>query len=579
MIKQKILIVDDIQANLIAMEELLEDVGAEIVKATSGNEAVKMALNNDFDLILMDIQMPGMDGFESVDYIRREDKNKNIPVIFQSAIFTDDIYKIKGIEAGAIDFIAKPISEQLLTGKVRILLRFQKQNTQLKYTKSELQNKTLELENANNHLRQIAFCDPLTGLPNRRSFIKQLNQELERSKRDKLQLAVLFLDLEKFKIVNDNYGHDTGDKLLIEVTRLLENVIRAGDVLARLGGDEFILFLHNIKSLHNAEMVARKINNLFEDHIKIESLTVDLSVSIGISMYPIDGKTEEELIKNSDIAMYEAKKNSINSYAIFNKELSKLSIRRRLLEKELTCALDNGEYKMYYQPIVDQNREVYAVESLIRWNSPKRGIISPAEFIPILESNRKIINVTQWIIKQACLQSVEWRDNGFKPIITTINLSAYQFMDANLIDFLKDVIHSTKIDPEMIEIEITETVSMIDVDKSIEILNKLKELNVKIAIDDFGTGFSSLSYLAKFPIDIVKIDKSFIDKIAYDPQVLKIVQTIINLAKQLGLKIIAEGVEDTEQFKILADNGCDFIQGYLISKPIEGKEVISFLKK
>lgn len=579
MLKQKILIVDDTPANLVTMEELLDDIGADIVKASNGNDAVKQALNNDFDLILMDVQMPGMDGFESVNYIRKEEKNKHIPIIFQSAIYTDEIYKIKGIESGAIDFITKPISEKLLTGKVKILLGFQMQNSELKKTQKELQSKTFELKSANDHLKEMAFYDMLTNLPNRRSFIRQLDQELERSKRDKLSLAVLFLDLEKFKAVNDNYGHEIGDKLLIEVTTRLDKLIRTGDVIARLGGDEFIIFLHNIKSLENAELVAKKINSLFENTIKVEDLNVELSVSIGISMFPVDGVNAEELIKNSDIAMYEAKTHKVNSYEIFNKELRDRSIRKRIIEKELATALFNNEYIMYYQPIVDQNKDIFAVESLVRWKSPKRGLVPPTEFIPILESNRKIINVTQWIIKQACKQSVEWKEKGFKPIIVTINLSAYQFMDSGLIDFLKEVIESTKIDPELIEIEITETVSMLDVEKSIDILHKLKALNVKIAIDDFGTGFSSLSYLSKFPIDMLKIDKSFTDKITTDPQVLKIVLTIISLAKQLNFKVIAEGVEDIEQFKILTENGCDFIQGYLISKPIEVEKVKAFLTK
>lgn len=579
MLKQKILIVDDTPANLVTMEELLDDIGADIVKASNGNDAVKQALNNDFDLILMDVQMPGMDGFESVNYIRKEEKNKHIPIIFQSAIYTDEIYKIKGIESGAIDFITKPISEKLLTGKVKILLGFQMQNSELKKTQKELQSKTFELKSANDHLKEMAFYDMLTNLPNRRSFIRQLDQELERSKRDKLSLAVLFLDLEKFKAVNDNYGHEIGDKLLIEVTTRLDKLIRTGDVIARLGGDEFIIFLHNIKSLENAELVAKKINSLFENTIKVEDLNVELSVSIGISMFPVDGVNAEELIKNSDIAMYEAKTHKVNSYEIFNKELRDRSIRKRIIEKELATALFNNEYIMYYQPIVDQNKDIFAVESLVRWKSPKRGLVPPTEFIPILESNRKIINVTQWIIKQACKQSVEWKEKGFKPIIITINLSAYQFMDSGLIDFLKEVIENTKIDPELIEIEITETVSMLDVEKSIDILHKLKALNVKIAIDDFGTGFSSLSYLSKFPIDMLKIDKSFTDKITTDPQVLKIVLTIISLAKQLNFKIIAEGVENSEQFKILTENGCDFIQGYLISKPIEVEKVKAFLTK
>lgn len=579
MTKQKILIVDDTPANLIALEELLEDLGADIVKADNGNDAVKAAMNYDFDLILMDVQMPDMDGFESVNYIRKEEKNRHIPVIFQSAIYTDDFYKIKGIEAGAIDFITKPVSEQLLTGKVKILLGFQKQNSELSQTKKELQNKTTELEKAICSLRKMAFFDPLTELPNRRSFIQQLKLELARSRRDNLSLAVLFLDLEKFKGVNDTYGHETGDKLLKKITSLLNSEIREGDVLARLGGDEFIVFLHNVKELKNAEMVAAKINRIFDEPVEIDSLRLELSVSIGISMFPADGNTEEDLIKYSDIAMYEAKTRFRNSYVIFNRELSSKTNRKRLIEEELSSALKNREYQMLYQPIVDQEKNIYAVESLIRWNSPKRGVVSPIEFIPILENNRKIVNVTEWIIRQACMQSRQWVEKGFKPIITTINLSAYQFMDAGLIDFLKRVIDETQVSPEMLEIEITETVSMLDVKKSIEILHEMKKLNLKIAIDDFGTGFSSLSYLAQFPIDLVKIDKSFTDKITTDPQVLKIVLTIINLAKQLGLKIIAEGVEDPRQFDILTDNGCDFIQGYLISRPLEGDKVNPFLIK
>lgn len=578
--KQKILIVDDTPSNLVALEEILLTIDAEIITASNGQEAVREALKHNFDIIIIDIQMPDMSGFESIEYIRKEQKNRHIPVIFQSAVFTDEISKVKGVTAGGIDFITKPIlSEELLRGKIKLLLELQRQTQELQITKLALEKKQRELEQANFQLKQMAFFDSLTGLPNRYAFTNQLSMEIARARREKQMLALLFMDLEKFKYINDTYGHRVGDEVLIEASNIFEKTIRNGDVLARLGGDEFIISLHNIQSVENAERVAAKINRAFEKILNIHNIAIRLTVSIGISFFPQDGQNDEELIRNSDMAMYKAKTTMSNSYALYNRELHKQSLNRLYMENGLSTALKNREFKLCYQPIVNSDKKIYGVETLIRWHSPDRGVIPPSEFIPVLENNRSIIEVTEWIITQACLQNVYWEKSGRHPLITTINLSAYQFQDPNLIPFLQGIIQKTQVNPRNIEIEITESTSMKDVDKSIEVLRELKKLQLKIAIDDFGTGFSSLNYLAQFPVDILKIDKSFTDQILNNSHVLDIIITIINLAKKLNMKIIAEGVENREQFDLLSHYGCDFIQGYYISEPLNEAAIDKYLLK
>lgn len=418
----------------------------------------------------------------------------------------------------------------------------------------------------------MANYDPLTELPNRANLEEKLEYIISLSKRNNWNFALMFLDLDNFKDINDTLGHNIGDKLLIELGKKLRDNLRAEDTLARLGGDEFIILLPNTDP-NEAKEVAQKILGIVYEPISIGDNQLTVSVSIGISIFPNDGTDKETLYKNADAAMYNAKSSGKNNFYFFTKEMHKTSKRNLALSNALHNAIANDQLYLTYQPqVCSTTGKLLGVEALIRWTHPEFGNISPIEFIPLAENNGLILSIGEWVMKTALQQMSQWHSSGLESIFISVNLSAVQFNQSNLATKIETILEELNFPAQYLELELTENVIMTNTQSTIKVMKELQKLGVSIVIDDFGTGYSSLSYLKKFQIQKLKIDKSFIDDITTDPEDQAIVSAIINIADSLGLKKIAEGVETIEQLTYLRENGCQEIQGYYYDKPLTAQE-------
>jgi diguanylate cyclase (GGDEF)-like protein/PAS domain S-box-containing protein len=430
---------------------------------------------------------------------------------------------------------------------------------------------------------QIAYqaChDALTGLPNRMLFYDRLTQVLVRAKRHGDRLAVLFLDLDKFKVVNDSLGHAAGDRLLVEIAGRLQRTLRQSDTVARVGGDEFTFLLPGIERGEDASRVAQKILDAVSRPLEIDGHQLYVTTSIGISLYPADGEEAEALLGSADIAMYRAKDLGRNGFQLSSPAMNARSVARLSLERDLRMAIERGEFTLVYQPQagVLSGRTV-GVEALLRWNHPRRGVVLPGEFIAIAEETRLILPLGEWVLRTACEQVRQWQRGGVSLLRVAVNLSALQFRQRNLASTVQTVLSQSGIPPGSLELEITESAAMLDAGMTIDVLSELREMGVRIAIDDFGTGHAALAYLKRFPIDMLKIDRSFVSGIENSRQDTAIVAAITGLAHGLGLKVLAEGVENESQLGLLAACGCDEYQGYLLSRPLAPAVVSGFFDR
>ncbi len=423
----------------------------------------------------------------------------------------------------------------------------------------------------------LAHYDSLTGLPNRLFFRQQVEQHLsEQASKDK-KTVLLFVDLDNFKLVNDTMGHTVGDSLLRKVANHLTSSARENDLVSRLGGDEFVVALMDIESHNEIIKITNAILSITDYPVKLEQHETVVSTSIGISVYPDDANSMDCLIQHSDMAMYAAKSRGKNQYQFFTKELEIQSIKRHTLENDLRRAIQLEEFEIYYQPQVESvSGDIASVEALIRWNHPDKGLIPPCDFIPVLEETGLIVTVGDWVLKQACTQLAAWKQQGFR-LRMAVNISAHQIADNHLLEIIEQILRFRPIEPHELELELTETSLLNNSEYSITLLNSLSELGVGLALDDFGTGYSSLSYLKKLPIDRLKIDRSFVWELPNDRRDMEIITTIIAMAKSLGLQIIAEGVETAEQYAILQDKQCEYLQGYHIGKPMPADEMLAKL--
>jgi len=430
-----------------------------------------------------------------------------------------------------------------------------------------------ELRRSERESRHDANHDRLTGLPNRVLFRERLEQALKLNHRKKLGLAILFLDLDEFKIINDSLGHEAGDELLKQVSIRLSHTLRNEDVLCRHGGDEFVLMLQGVGKIKSASASAERIINLFEAPFELRGQEVYISTSIGIALTPNDGDSHSLLIRNSDMAMYHAKSRGRNNFQFFSEDLERLSSHRLRIKNDLKLALENNEFHLVYQPKVSlRDGTITGVEALIRWH--KNGhMISPMEFIPIAEDYGLIIPISEWVIDSACRQIRLWNDAGFKDIRVAVNLSPRHFERGTVLQDINAAVKKHKINSQSLEIEITETAIMDDVAAAIEALQRVKDQGIQIAIDDFGTGYSSLNYLKRLPINIVKIDKSFVDELSHSEVDSAMVFSIITLAHLLEYKVVAEGVEKKDTMLALKSMNCDYLQGYYFSRPVSAKEL------
>lgn len=427
-------------------------------------------------------------------------------------------------------------------------------------------------------LEHLAQYDQLTELPNRVLLHDRMEQALFKAERDGQMLGLMLLDLDNFKTVNDLLGHKSGDILLMLVAERLLSCVRNSDTVARLGGDEFVVLLPDCKSADNIIVVTRKILRKLSAPFDIEENQVFVSASIGITVYPNDGETSDVLLQNADTAMYHIKQNEKNNFQFFTASMQEHILTRIKLSSELRLALTRDEFFVLYQPKVDLDTgKITGMETLVRWQHPEYGLINPGDFIPLAEETGIIIPLGEWVLRQACEQCKRWQDDGLGALRISVNISGRQFKNENLLEMVASVIQDTGIEAGLLELEITETTIIQDIEVTIDILWKLREIGVLLSIDDFGTGYSSLNYLKRFPLDILKIDRSFIMDLNRDPNDRAVVEAIISLSRHLKMKVIAEGVETVEQLNFLKKEQCDEVQGYLIAKPLPAEEFKAFV--
>ncbi len=552
--KVNILLVDDRPENLLALEATLEDLDVNMVKAFSGNEALGLLVEKEFGLVILDVQMPDMDGFEVASLMKQNLITRNIPIIFVTAISRDKKFIFKGYEVGAVDYLSKPIDTDILISKVRV-------HIDLYRHKSAVEKKAEQLE-------KKAFIDTLTQLPNRSLFFDRLEHSISLSKRNSNKLAIVFLDLDRFKYINDTLGHAVGDQLLQDVAKRLSDCARKSDTVARLGGDEFTLILPDITTFRDAAIVSQKILDSLTRPFCLSNAEYTIGASLGISLYPLNGDSSEELVKNADIAMYHAKQNGKNNYQFYTDEMNDKVVKRLAFENKLYKAVEQHEFVLYYQPQTDKYfKQITGFEALIRWNLPDEGLITPDEFIPIAEETGSIIQIGSWVMKEACSQSKEWEKAGIGKSRIAINVSAKQFRQKGLVDLISSTLNETGLHPDCLELEITESCILENASIAIDMLHEINKMGIHLSIDDFGVGYSSLNMLKQLPINRLKIDRSFVSDVTTNNDDAIIVKSIISLAHNLGMKVIAEGVETKDQLEFLRSYDCDEVQGYLVGKP------------
>ncbi|MGB9151181.1 MAG: EAL domain-containing protein [Burkholderiales bacterium] len=434
------------------------------------------------------------------------------------------------------------------------------------------------LSKAEQDLNYLAMFDPVTSLPNRNALNTRITQAVARAARLNTGLAVLFLDLDNFKIINDTLGHDAGDELLHDVALRLTNGLRGADSVFRLGGDEFTVLIEDMPESASAGVIAKNLINALQLPFNLKNHDVYVTTSIGISHYPEDSHHFKTLLKNADTAMYHAKSRGKNNFQFFSADMNSKAQKRLEVETSLRRALENNEFEVHYQPQVDQRtRGVVCMEALIRWRHPERGLVSPGEFIPVAEETGLIVPIGAWILKQACLQCRDWHKAGFSNLKMAVNLSGKQFNQENLTGQIAEILRETQLDPSYLELEITESAIMETSNHAVDILNQLRQMGLSLSIDDFGTGYSSMNYLKRFPISKLKIDRSFVMDIPGDKEDGAITEAIIALAKALNIAVVAEGVETVEQAEFLLKRQCYLVQGYFYSKPLPAYLASAFL--
>ena len=703
--RSKVLVVDDDMTSRKLMRKTLLREGFEVIEAENGEQALLVFDQQRPDIVLLDVEMPIMNGFTACEKLRQRPHADHLPVLMVTGL--DDIASVnKAYDSGATDFITKPINWPILGHRIRYMLRSSKTMEDLAYTVQELHNSRIRLINAQriaqlgnweidtrtlamswsdevyrilgveqehmvpslsafisliheedreqvrhwfsltlktggghsiNHrvvspqgrlcnvyqqveavidpdgnvtqlhgtlqditerqkiedkIRELAYYDSLTGLPNRESFMMHVDQSIKSASRHKHELAALFMDLDNFKRINDTLGHTIGDLLLKVIAERLQDCLRCSDVVSheaenvsthmvsRFGGDEFTLLLTEIHSSDDAAIVSQRIMESLMRPLNLSGHEVVVTPTIGIAVYPEDGENAETLFRNADTAMYAAKRNGKNQFQFYNKTMNENARERLTMESQLRNALENKELSLHYQPQLElTNGHVIGVEALLRWHNKNLGNVPPETFIPIAEDSGLIIPIGKWVLRAACSQIKAWQDTGVPIERVAVNISVRQFMHSGFLELVKQIIVDTGLNPESLELEITESLLMQDIENAIHLLRELKAVGIQIAIDDFGTGYSSLSYLKRYPIDRLKVDKAFVQDITTNLQDAAITKAVIAMANNMDLRVIAEGVETEDQLNYLKDEHCHEVQGYYLSKPIPAHEVCQFIQE
>jgi len=685
--RQTLLLVDDTPQNLIALEALLHQPDRELLMASSGEEALNLLLEHDVAIALVDVQMPGMDGFELAQLMRGSSRTRHIPILFITAFMRDEKSMLRGYDAGAIDFLSKPVDSHILKSKVALFLELDLARRQLNQTNNQLDealayneailaaaaegiivtdpdgrltyanqaacrmlkgsndrlqgrplNELILPPDSNiipweasafhdtlrrgsvyrNHESQLyaldgttlpaaVSCAPLpapraglvvifqdmsvpqrlqaelerqlvtdllTGLYNRDGFMQTLESVLARAAREHRRFAVLYLDLDGFKRINDTLGHAAGDELLRSVALRLRACVRPYDAISRLGGDEFCLILDGIDDEQDVARVAEKILDLMGAPHHIGGRQVNVGGSVGIATYPECAHETGKLVQAADMAMYQAKSEGRNKYRFFTDEMNFRAQARMMLEESLRTAVNESEFILHYQPQIRlADGSLRGFEALIRWDHSSAGLVQPGIFIPLLEGAGLIHQIGEWVLAEACAQTLRWIERLPQGATVAVNLSPRQFTNRHLLDGIRKLIEANGVDPARIELEVTEGSLIQDMDYTCQVLRELRAIGIKIAVDDFGTGYSSLAYLRKFELDALKIDREFISSLLNSDKDAAITHSIIQLGHNLGLEIIAEGVETEAQAQYLRQLKCDTVQGFLYGRPLPATQI------
>lgn len=553
----RIVVADDDRGVRLALRNVLERDGYQVEEASNGLQALTLCQRRTPDLVLMDARMPALDGFAACRRIHDLPDSAHLPIVMITAL--DDEQSIEqAFAAGANDYIPKPVNFAVLRQRVA---------------------RIVDASRAEKHVHQLAYRDPLTDLANRTAFRERLDGLLSRGCQEGQSHALLFLDLDRFKLVNDTLGHETGDRLLKTVAERVAGCVRAGDMVSRLGGDEFIVMLENINSPMVATLVAEKICHVIARPFVLLGRQIYLSTSIGISLYPADSQDGGTLIKYADMAMFRAKEHG-NTYRFYEPSMEAAVLQKLDLENGLRRALDRDELVLHYQPRVDlRSGKIVSMEGLIRWRHPQLGLVSPAQFIPLAEETGLIEPIGAWVLRTACAQNKAWQDEGLARMPVAVNLSARQLAQGTIEDSILKVLADTGLEPAYLELELTESMIMKEPGEMRRILRRLKDIGVLLSIDDFGTGYSSLNHLKYFSFDTLKIDQSFVRDLIINPSDAMIVLAIIAMARSFRIRVVAEGVETEAQLRYLQQNGCDEIQGYYVSRPVPSDEAGQLLRE
>ena len=597
-VRPRLLIVDDISDNRTILTRRFQRRGFDVVEAECGLTAIELIDKESFDLVLLDVMMPGMDGIETLKRIRSRNSASELPVIMVTAK-SESTNIVDALELGANDYVTKPVDFAVALARVntqisrkRAVERVASANEELRKVNEGLERRveerTSRLIDANQRLKveiadreesqarsqYLAYHDSLTGLGNRLLFKEQLEEALRDVSVASHPLAVLFLDLDGFKAVNDTLGHSIGDLLLKSVAAKLRDILPRTDRIARLGGDEFAILQISATQPGSSIALAEKIIEVVGQPNSIDGHDVTVGASVGIAVARPGDINTENFLKSADLAMYSAKSDGRGTYRMFDPEMDAIVQARRLLERDMRTALAQDGFRLFYQPLVNlQTKKVTAFEALMRWQHPERGMVPPSDFIPVAEEMGLIVQLGEWALRQACAEATEWPDG----VCVSVNLSPLQFSKGNLVSSVMSALASAGLPASRLELEITESVLLEKSERNITILNQLRGLGVRISMDDFGTGYSSIGYLRSFPFDKIKIDQSFVRDLLVDEGSLAIVRAIAGLGVSFGMITTAEGVETEEQMRCLNLEGCIEVQGYLYSRPVPANEIVGVL--
>ncbi len=531
-----------------------------------------------YAMAFVDMRMPpGWDGLETIERLWKVDPDVQVVICSAHSDYdwTDVIARLD--HSDKLLVIKKPFEAiEVIQSANALTRKWQNERIvrrQVETLEQAVVVRTENLETANKQLRHLATHDALTGLPNRVLMDDRISQSIVLAERQRHNFAVMLLDLDRFKLVNDSLGHRAGDELLKEVARRLKGVVRDVDTVVRLGGDEFVVIVTPGPERDVAQRAAARIIEAMKAPVRVAGVEVHTSPSIGIAFYPEDATTVENLVAHADAAMYAAKQRGRNNFQCFMPGMNTASHDKVRLESDMRVALEQKQFEVHYQPKVNTETGVmHGAEALLRWTHPVRGPISPAEFIPIAEECGLIGTIGAWVMREACRQAREWQLAGLPPLRVAVNLSPSQFRQGNIVSMIRDALDEAGLEPRFLEVELTETTVMTDPEESIAILERLSKMGVLVSVDDFGTGYSSMSYLRRFPIDKLKIDRSFINEVMSRPDDASIVRAIVSLAHSLRLKVVAEGVESTAQLDFLRTIGCDQYQGFHFSKALPASQ-------